>query len=77
MIQLHCEHDPSFPISDRDQMDIYELYMVLKRRGRLEIERLSADLKINKKIRDVANLIDKEQRIVDRRTRKPGDYGLR
>jgi hypothetical protein len=77
MIDMRLKHNPSFPISHNDQMDIYELYTILKRRGRLETERLSADLKINKKIRDVANLIDMEQRIVDRRTRKPGDDGLR
>lgn len=77
MIQLHVNHDPNFAVSSRDQMDIYELYIVLKRRGRLEIERLSRDLKINRRIRDVAILVDTERNIVNRRTRKPEDYGLR
>lgn len=76
MIEMHFKHDPSFPVFHHDQIDIYELYTILKRRCRLEIERLSADIETNKKIRDVANMIDMEQRIIDRRTRKPEDYEL-
>lgn len=77
MMNMTPMHEPGFPISHTDQLDIYELYTILKRRGRLETERLSADLKISKRIRDVANLIDMDQAIVDRRTHKPEDYGLR
>lgn len=77
MMNLKPSHDQSFPISSGDQLDIYELYTILKRRGRLETERLSADLEINKKIRQVANMLDMEKQIVDRRTLKPEDYGLR
>lgn len=77
MMNMTPMHEPDFPLSHADQLDIYELYTVLKRRGRLETERLSADLKINQKIREIANLIDIDRRIIDRRTRKPEDYGLR
>jgi len=76
MMNLRPSHDESFPISSQDQLDIYELYTILKRRGRLESERLSADLAINKKIRDLANSLDIKQRIIDRRMRKAADYGL-
>jgi hypothetical protein len=77
MFDMQVKHDPTFPISHHDEPDLYGLYTILKFRGRLETERLDADLEINKKIRDVANLIDMDQRIVDRRTRKPEDHGLR
>lgn len=77
MINLHRNEDPHFPISSGDMLDIYALYEILKRRGHLETERLSADLEISKKIREVVNSLDMDQRIIDRRTRKPEDYGLR
>ena len=65
-----------FHSSSGDQLDIYAIYEILKRRGRIEIERLSADLEVSRKIREVANSLDLEQRIIDRRTHKPGDHGL-
>lgn len=71
MIKMHRNEDPEFPISSRDQLDIYALYEILKRRGRLESERLSADLNVSKKINDLANSLDMEQRIIDRRTHRP------
>jgi len=77
MINMHRNEDPGFPISSGDQLDIYAMYEILKRRGRIEIERLSTDLEVSRKIREVANSLDLEQRIIDGRTHKPEDYGLR
>lgn len=68
MINMHRNGDPGFPISSRDQLDIYALYEILKRRGRLDTERLSADLEVSQKIRDLSNRLDMEKRILDRRT---------
>lgn len=68
MINMHRNGDPGFPISSRDQLDIYALYEILKRRGRLETERLSADLEVSKKIHDLSYKLDMEQPIIDRRT---------
>lgn len=73
---MQFRHDQSFPIFHQDQLDIYELYIILKRRGRLETVRLDTDLVSSKKIREVANTIDIEQGIVGWRTCRPEDYGL-
>ena len=76
MINMQRNEDPGFPISSRDQLDIYALYEILKRRGRIETERLSVDLEISKRIRDLGNRPDLEQRITDKRTPKPGNYEI-
>jgi hypothetical protein len=77
MFNLELRHGESFPISTQDQLDIYELYTILKRRGRLETERLAAHLEVSRKIREVARMLDMEQRIADRRTLRRGENGLR
>jgi hypothetical protein len=67
-MNMHRNQDLGFPISSADQLDIYALYEILKRRGRLDTERLSGDLGVSRKIRDLSNKLDMEQRIIDRRT---------
>jgi hypothetical protein len=68
MMNLKPIHDESFPVLSSDQIDIYELYTILKRRGRLETERIESGLVVNQKLRDLADKLDMEQRIIDRRT---------
>jgi hypothetical protein len=65
VINLHRNEDPEFPISSGDMLDIYALYEIVKRRGRIEPERLAADLNVSKRIHELANSFDMEQQIIE------------